>query len=150
MPTGNKVTLDRPDVSVAASDVRPRPAADRFMRKLLRVDSTTRTASLERSAHRYLQVSMIISGIRCLITYLLIPIAVPIIGVSGAVSAPIGLLLSAIAVVTGVVSLRKFWRSDNRYRWIYTAFILVVFIVAEFVKVFGASALLSGSSQLRV
>ena len=72
---------------------------------------------------------MIISGIRCLITYLLIPIAVPIIGVSGAVSAPIGLLLSAIAVVTGVVSLRKFWRRDNRYRWIYTAFILVVFIV---------------------
>lgn len=129
MPTGNKVTLDRPDVSVAASDVRPRPAADRFMCKLLRVDSTTRTASLERSAHRYLQVSMIISGIHCLITYLLIPIAVPIIGVSGAVSAPIGLLLSAIAVVTGVVSLRKFWRSDNRYRWIYTAFILVVFIV---------------------
>ncbi|SJN45676.1 hypothetical protein FM104_14195 [Microbacterium esteraromaticum] len=28
-----------------------------------------------------------------------------------------------------MISLRKFWRSDNRYRWMYTAFILVVFIV---------------------
>ncbi|GAB3617685.1 hypothetical protein GCM10027416_22420 [Okibacterium endophyticum] len=129
MPTRNETTLDRPDVAETATDARPRRPTDRFMRKLLRVESTTRTANLERSAHRYLQVSMIISGIRCLITYLLIPIAVPIIGLSRTASAPIGLLLSAIAVVTGVISLRKFWRSDNRYRWMYTAFILVVFIV---------------------
>lgn len=129
MPTRTQATLDRPDVSETGSDARLRRPADRFMRKLLRVESTTRTAKLERSAHRYLQASMIISGIRCLITYLLIPIAVPLIGLSGTVSAPIGLLLSAVAVVTGVVSLRKFWRSDNRYRWMYTAFILVVFIV---------------------
>lgn len=145
MPTPDKATLDRPDVSETASDARPRPAADRFMRKLLRVESTARTATMERSAHRYLQVSMIISGIRCLITYLLIPIAVPIIGLSRTVSAPIGLLLSAIAVVTGLVSLRKFWRSDNRYRWMYTAFILVVFIVVAITVAVDISEIVSTS-----
>lgn len=72
---------------------------------------------------------MVITGIRCIITYLVIPIAVPIIGLSGAVSAPLGLLLSLVALVTGIVSLRKFWMSDHRFRWMYTGFIGIVFMV---------------------
>lgn len=72
---------------------------------------------------------MIVTGIRCIITYLVIPIAVPIIGLSGIVSAPIGIILSLIAVITGISSLRQFWRSDHRFRWLYTAFILFIFAV---------------------
>lgn len=105
------------------------PAADRFMRSLLRVDGTRSRATSERSAHRYLRLSMVITGIRCLITYLAIPIAVPIIGLSGAVSAPLGLALSAVAVVTGILSLRRFWESGHRFRWMYTGFIAIVFLV---------------------
>lgn len=99
------------------------------MRRLLLVNDAKSTAKLEGAAHRYLRVSMVITGIRCLITYLLIPIAVPIIGLSGAVSAPIGLVLSAVAIVSGVTSLRKFWQSDHKFRWMYTTFIAFVFVV---------------------
>ncbi len=112
-----------------AENAPTRPAADRFMRAMLRVNSVKKTQKIERSAHRNMQIAMIISGIRCIITYLAIPIAVPIIGLSGMVSAPIGIGLSVIAVVTGISSLRQFWRSDHKYRWMYTAFIGVIFLV---------------------
>lgn len=127
------LSSDTATVSEDADGIRPRTKprslADRFMRKLLFVDKARSPSSSESSAQRYLRTSMVITGIRCLITYLLIPIVVPIIGLSGVVSAPIGLLLSLIAVLSGVVSLRKFWMSDHRLRWMYTAFIFVVFVI---------------------
>lgn len=115
------------------------------MRKLLLVDSAKSSAKHEGSAHKYLRISMVITGVRCLITYLVIPIAVPIIGLSGTVSAPLGLLLSLIAVVTGVLSLRKFWLSDHRFRWMYTAFIFVVFAVLSVTLFSDISTIVSNS-----
>ncbi|MFC5338442.1 hypothetical protein [Leucobacter denitrificans] len=122
-----------------------RPTADRFMRALLRVNGIKKTRKAEQSAHRNMQIAMIITGIRCIITYLAIPIAVPIIGLSGAVSAPIGIGLSIIAVVTGISSLRQFWRSDHKYRWMYTAFIAVIFIVLAIALVSDISTIVRGA-----
>lgn len=119
----------------APSRITPTPpqytAADRFMRKLLRVEGkqVDRSARTEREAHRSFRTSMIVSGVRCLITYLLIPILVPIIGFAGVLAAPIGIALCCVAYVTGVYSLRKFWVSNHRSRWMYTAFIAVVFVI---------------------
>lgn len=103
--------------------------ADRFMRKLLRVDPAKRTPRTEREAHRGFQIALVITGIRCTISYLLIPILVPIVGLSGMLAAPVGLLLSAVAVVNGIYSLRRFWISNSRHRWAYTWFIAVVFLI---------------------
>ncbi|QNN63814.1 hypothetical protein H9L06_01165 [Leucobacter denitrificans] len=115
------------------------------MRALLRVNGIKKTRKAEQSAHRNMQIAMIITGIRCIITYLAIPIAVPIIGLSGAVSAPIGIGLSIIAVVTGISSLRQFWRSDHKYRWMYTAFIAVIFIVLAIALVSDISTIVRGA-----
>lgn len=132
--------------SQAAEVVIPqRPAADRFMRSLLRISDVDRSKKLEKSAYRNMQVAMIISGIRCIITYLVIPIAVPIIGLSGAVSAPIGVLLSLIAVITGISSLRQFWRSDHRFRWLYTGFIAFIFVVLAIALVADISTIVTGA-----
>lgn len=144
MTSVEEATLSNETAIRESSVVPVRPASDRFMRKLLRVEAAQRSAATEASAHRYLRTSMIISGVRCLITYLLIPIAVPIIGLSGAVSAPIGILLSLIAVVTGITSLRKFWVSDHKYRWMYTAFILFVFLVLAVTLTADISKIVSG------
>ncbi|WIY83718.1 hypothetical protein [Propionimicrobium sp. PCR01-08-3] len=102
-------------------------AADRFMRRLLRVRELDRSSGL--AAHRAFRISVLVSGVRCLITYLLIPVLVPIVGLAGWVAAPISLALCVLAFVNGIVSARRFWKSDHRDRWLYTAFITVVFVI---------------------
>ncbi|SJM52977.1 hypothetical protein [Gulosibacter sp. 10] len=103
--------------------------ADRFMRRLLRVRTIEKSVKNEREAHRGFQISMVVSGVRCLITYLLVPILVPVLGFAGVLAAPIGILLCVVAAVNGVISVRRFWTSDHRAKWMYTWFIAVVFVV---------------------
>lgn len=102
-------------------------APDRVMRRLLGVRAVD--ARSGRGAHRAFRVSVFFSAIRCLVTYLLVPVLVPVLSLAGWVAAPIGLALCAVAVVNGVVSLRRFWRADHPKRWLYTAFMGVVFVV---------------------
>lgn len=117
------------DAPTDEAPVAERPAADRFMRALLRVREVDRSPRVEREAHRGFRVSMVVSGVRCLITYLLVPILVPILGFAGVFAAPVGIVLCLVAGVNGVVSVRRFWIGDHRYRWMYTWFIAVVFVI---------------------
>lgn len=114
--------------AVATPDAK-RSAADRFMRSLLRVEGAKKTPFINRDAHRNFRVALVISGVRCLITYLLIPILVPIVGVAGVLAAPLGIVLCLVAGVNGVVSVRRFWISDHRGKWMYTWFIVIVFAI---------------------
>lgn len=127
-PVSEKVAqherVDAPSPSVPQES-----AADRFMRRLLRVEKVERSVKAERDAHRGFRIALVVTGIRCLISYLIIPIGVPILGLSGLVAAPIGLALCVVAVVNGVLSLRRFWKADHRSKWIYTWFIAFVFAV---------------------
>ena len=130
MAIANTATDTAPaDVAAVATPEARRSAPDRFMRSLLRVEGAKKTPFINRDAHRNFRVALVISGVRCLITYLLIPILVPIIGVAGVVAAPLGIALCLVAVVNGVVSVRRFWISDHRGKWMYTWFILVVFAI---------------------
>ncbi|WP_197511864.1 hypothetical protein [Tessaracoccus coleopterorum] len=72
---------------------------------------------------------MLISAVRCLITYLLIPVLVPLLSLSGWVAAPVGIALCVVAVVNGVISMRRFWRADHPQRWTYTLFMAVIFAI---------------------
>ena len=80
-----------------------------------------------------------ISALRCLITYVLVPVLVPILSLGGWVAAPIGLALCAVAAVNGVVSLRRFWRADHAHRWTYTIFIAVVFLILAVITKVGSA-----------
>lgn len=121
------------------------PAADRFMRKMLRVTATDSSATAERDAHRGFRTSMIVSGVRCLITYLLVPILVPIIGFAGILAAPIGIALCVIAAVNGIYSVRRFWVSNHRARWMYTGFIAFIFVVLAIAMVTDISRIVGGA-----
>lgn len=105
--------------------------ADRFMRALLRVPaiSPSPDAYAAGSAHRALRLSMVISGLRCLATYLVIPILVPVVSVAGVVAGPVSIALCVLALVSGIAGLRRFWLSNHRARWIYTWFMAFVFTV---------------------
>lgn len=119
------------DAPIVQPVLRPRfrtdRAGDRFMRRILRVGDLDRRAGA--GAHRAFRLSVLASGVRCLLTYLAIPLLVPIVSLAGWVATPINLALCALAVVNGIVSARRFWASDHRHRWLYTVFIAVVFVV---------------------
>ena len=59
----------------------------------------------------------------------MVPVLVPVLSLAGWVAAPVGVALCVVAVVNGVVSMRRFWRSDHPQRWMYTLFMTVVFVV---------------------
>lgn len=121
MTTSHAVT---PTVAPAFRSERP---ADRFMRRLLGITQVNRTSG--RGAHRAFRVSVAVSAVRCLVTYLLVPVLVPVLSLAGWVAAPIGIALCVVAVVNGVVAVRRFWLADHRSRWMYTAFMGVVFTI---------------------
>jgi hypothetical protein len=112
----------------AAPVTEQRTPADRFMRRLLRVgDVVDKNAVL--GARRNTTAAIVVSGIRCIITYLLIPILAPIVGLSGAASAPLTIALSLLAIYMGISGVRRFWIADHRARWAYTTFIGVVVVL---------------------
>lgn len=80
-------------------------------------------------ARNKLRSSIIISGIRCVITYLMVPIFTPLVGFSGLLAAPVSIGLSVLAIVLGYTSLKRFWMADHRLRWRYTGFIVVVWVL---------------------
>lgn len=112
-------------ISVVEGLAQARPPADRFVRKLLRVgDEVDKTAVF--GARRSTTTAIVVSGIRCTITYLLIPILAPFFGFVGALDAPVSIFLSSVAIVMGIRGVRRFWIADHRARWQYTGFIGVV------------------------
>lgn len=98
------------------------------MRRLLRVgDKVDKNAIL--GARRDTTTAIVVSGIRCIITYLLIPILAPVVGLSQAASAPFTIALSFVAIVMGISGVRRFWIADHRARWAYTIFIAVIVVL---------------------
>lgn len=130
------------DAPPAAAPVVERSAADAFMRRLLRVDERQPRMG-EEELRRGFSQSMVVSGIRCVITYLLIPFVGPILGLAAGVGPLIGLPIGALAIVFNVKSMRRFWRADHRYRWHYTAIgglviaMLVFLVVRDLVELIG-------------
>lgn len=122
---------------------RQRPAADRFMRRVLRVgDTVDRNAIF--GARRSTTTSIIVSGIRCTITYLLIPILTPVVGLLRTLGAPLSLALCLFAMVMGVAGMRRFWIADHRSRWAYTAFIGVVLVLLSVAVVLDVRTIVTG------
>ena len=131
------MTTTIPDT--AATGFRLDAPADRFMRRLLGVREPHRGS--DAAAHRAFRTSVLVSAVRCIITYVVVPVVVPLLSLSGWVAAPIGIALCVYAVVNGVVSLRRFWATEHRHRWLYAGFMAIVFVVLGFALVSDISRL---------
>lgn len=106
-------------VSVDAAPV-TRSDADRRMRKLLRlpVDGPrTSIIAAQNAASR----SIAISAMRCLLTYVIVPVLGPVIGLSGGVGPVLGLIIGAVSMVAIVAAARRFFAADHKWRWGYGA-----------------------------
>jgi hypothetical protein len=76
-----------------------------------------------------LQGSLVVSAVRCILAYVVVPIALPLIAWADVAAAPLSLVLSVLAVVLGVRSLRRVWQANWTHRWVYTGFIAVVVVL---------------------
>lgn len=76
--------------------------------------------SSKRSAENTFRASIAVSTVRCLLTYVLLPLLKPVVDLSGGVGPVLGLLLGAVSAVAIVASMRRFWAASHRWRWHYT------------------------------
>ena len=130
MPNGgegrNFVAVEPTTVSYRRQD---RPA-DAFMRRLLRVPARDGSA---KAAENIFGASVALSAVRCMLTYVLLPLLAPIVDLTGAVGPVLGLAIGAVSAVAIVASMRRFWRADHRLRWGYTVIggaILVLLVIS--------------------
>jgi hypothetical protein len=83
----------------------------------------TKDAPAESSAvpiERAFSLSVLISGIRCALTYVIFPWILPLLGIAGGVGPAIGLVVGTIAIGFNVASIRRFWAADHRWKWAIT------------------------------
>ena len=109
------------DVLAPAVPAAPtRSAADNFMRKLLRVPADKPKAS-RREANKAFSTSILVSAVRCILTYIVLPFVAPILGIAKDVGPLIGIPIGIAAVVCNVLSMRRFFAADHKWRWAYAA-----------------------------
>lgn len=93
--------------------------------------------SQERSAENTFMFSMLFTGIRCVLEYILLPFVLPLLNLSDAIAVPVVLLANAIALAALAYSIRKFWIIDYKYKRAYLMVglvggaILVLFLIGN-------------------
>ena len=110
----------------ATEPVRFSPA-DRRMRAILRVGDQVDPSALL-GAQSAMSKSILVSAVRCTITYLLIPILGSTIGLLNVFAAPLSIALCLFAGFMSIRSMRRFWIANHPRRWAYTAFASVVLV----------------------
>ena len=94
-------------------------------------------------AERLFSKSIVISGIRCVLAYLILPFATPFIGLAPGVGAGFGLIIGLVAIAANLFSIRRFWRADHRWKMPVTAIhvaviaLLVVLAVRDVAELVG-------------
>lgn len=67
-------------------------------------------------AQRAFSTAMLISGIRCVFAYILLPFVAPLINLAPGVGPWLGVGIGTVAIVANVFSIRRFARSQHRLR----------------------------------
>ena len=70
---------------------------------------------------RAFSVSIVISAIRCTLTYVVLPFALPLVGLAPGVGPVLGITIGVVAIAANVFSIRRFWRAQHRWRRPITA-----------------------------
>ena len=105
--------------------------------------SNTNTADMGDQPERLFSQSILISGIRCLLTYLIFPFIFPIVGVTSGIGSTIGLIVGTIAIVANIFSIRRFHKADHKYKWPVSALNAGVIVLLVILIAFDANNLFS-------
>jgi uncharacterized RDD family membrane protein YckC len=78
------------------------------------------TRATEASARTAFQASILVSAVRCLFTYVLLPALAPIIDLTRGVGPVVGLTVGMVSAVAICFGIRRFWAVDSRWKVAYT------------------------------
>lgn len=95
------------------------------MRRILFISDKPDDTSDEQ-VYRLFSTSIIISATRCLLSYVVFPIFAPVIGAATGAGPAIGLTVGSVALVFDVLSIRRFWLAEHRWRWPMTGIYVAV------------------------
>ena len=102
-----------------------RSRADMVVRRVLRIRERPAGASAA-SAYTAFQRSMLISAIRCTLTYVVFPFVVPAVGFATGVGPVLGIVIGVVAMTCDVFTIRRFFAVDHKWRWHFSAIALSV------------------------
>ena len=111
-----------------------RSAADVFVRRLLRIRERPPGATAK-AAYAAFQRSMLISAIRCTLTYVVFPFVVPAVGFATGAGPILGIAIGLVAMTCDVFTIRRFFAIDHRWRWHFSAVALSVILLLSVLMV---------------
>jgi hypothetical protein len=112
-----------PTAGAPAPPVRSR--ADRWMRRTLRVPEQRRPVP-ESDTHRIFGLSIFLSATRCLLSYIVLPVVLPFLGLARGVGPWVGIPIAILALSFDFLGIRRFWLADHHQRWLFSAIYAVV------------------------
>jgi hypothetical protein len=107
-----------------------RSRAEIAMRRLLFVPAGPPTVG-EDAVHRMFSFSIVLSALRCLLSYVVFPIATPALGIATGVGPAVGIPIAVLALVFDIIGIRRFWINDHRWRWAMTAIYAAVMVLVS-------------------
>jgi hypothetical protein len=122
--TGSSSALLTPEVTHDSERV-DRSAADRAVRRMLRISEPSPHLDAPKAEQAFRR-SMAISAVRCTLTYLVFPFALPAFGLVANTGVLIGLIIGTLAIVCDVFAIRRFFTVDHKWRWHFSAIALTV------------------------
>jgi hypothetical protein len=66
----------------------------------------------QNEAARLFSLSIVISGTRCLLTYIVFPWVLPLLGIAGGVGPAVGVVVGVVAIFFNLLSIRR-WRGSK-------------------------------------
>ena len=103
----------------------------------------TAIASTTEAETRTFSVLMVVSGVRCGLTYVILPFLAPLVGVGSGVGPWVGLPLGIVAITANVFSIRRFWSGNRRWKLpmavinLSVIVLLLVLVAGDLSELFG-------------
>ena len=113
-------------------------SVDGAVNKFLRIDAIENSAGKQEAAQKLFSISMVISGFRCILSYVILPFVLPLLGVgaTAGVGPAIGIPVGVIALAFDARGIRRFWAINYRYKWqMTTIYVMVMGLVSYLVVV---------------
>lgn len=97
----------------------------------------------DEAAQRTFSRSILISAVRCTLTYVFFPFVAPLIGLSSRIGPTAGVVIGVIAIVANLFSIRRFHRADHKWKWHMTTLNVAVIGLLVILLFIDVGALLS-------
>jgi hypothetical protein len=86
-------------------------------------------AQAEEQAQKAFSIAVMISAIRCTLSYIVFPFVAPILGVTSGVSSGVGIVASSVGIASNLFSIRRFHAAHHRWRWPITTINVSVIVL---------------------